>query len=141
MGQSLQAFGNDRGARGAFSPFPLSPRAGPCPPRAVDTLSSALTRTAPPLQWDYNCFTGRDKTQHKHSRDRTRQHPEASKCKLKADDEIIDLWPNSCCQRSVNAAPCINATVCFKFPPNHLLDREQAAMLNSDVGFKSCRLH
>ncbi|KAM7376164.1 hypothetical protein PAMP_005909 [Pampus punctatissimus] len=72
VGQSL-AFGNDRGARGSYSPFPSSR----VQDRALLALwrPRALTRT-PLLQWDYNCFIGREKAQDKHFR--TGQHPEAN---------------------------------------------------------------
>ncbi|KAI9541044.1 hypothetical protein NQZ68_034805 [Dissostichus eleginoides] len=72
VGQTL-ALGNDRGARGAYSPYSLVPRAGP--PRAVET--------SPRSDQDPRCFNGiiiallaGKKTQHKHFR--TRQHPEAT---------------------------------------------------------------
>lgn len=58
-------------------------------PRALLALwrpPSALTRT-PLLQWDYNWFIGREKAQDKHFW--TGRHPEASKCKSKANCAII----------------------------------------------------
>lgn len=84
-----------------LQPLSLVPRALLAPWRPP----SAQTRT-PPLQWDYNCFIGREKAQDKHFG--TGRHPEACKCKLEAEpvapqlNEFIDLWPNSFCHRSLN---------------------------------------
>lgn len=90
MGQTL-ALGNDRGARGAYSPYSLVPRAGP--PRAVET--------SPCYDQDPRCFNGiiiallaGKKTQHKHFR--TGQHPEATVSALLLN-EVIDIWPNTFC--------------------------------------------
>ncbi|KAF7665792.1 hypothetical protein LDENG_00131520 [Lucifuga dentata] len=49
VGQSLQAFGNDRGALGAFSPFPSSP---------VRDFDCLLLLWRPPLRPGPRCFNG-----------------------------------------------------------------------------------
>lgn len=73
QGGSVAGFRNDRGARRAFSPSPSSP----VQDRVLFLLLlllfflflahwtslHALADLSPPLQWDYNWFIGRKKTQ------------------------------------------------------------------------------